>query len=209
MLHPAFLDGQAGLGQDSQFAPLFFQHPAYRMPVDITGDVPRLIERPSREWSAPFPLFLKLGAKSWRDCGTLRTISEQQGFLPCVEALFSRLSERQKRYLSLVRPFHDRLDLSLFRYVDFSDISEARWLVQRGRVVFSSCCLRGSSAEHARAGHHRMRDLAALIGAALGVDAIVDLALRPCGTISILEINPSPGDLAFKSGGRGVQSSVK
>ncbi|MGR4862754.1 hypothetical protein [Caulobacter sp. LARHSG274] len=160
------------------------------MRVDITGDVPRLIEPPPRAWAAPFPLFLKLGAKSWRDCGALRTISEQQGFLPSVEAMFSRLSNSQKRYLALVRSSHEQLDLTLFRYVDFSDVSEARWRVQGGKAVLSSCCLRGSSARHARASHQLMRDLAASTGLALGVDAIVDLALQPCGRVSILEINP-------------------
>ncbi|TFI58723.1 hypothetical protein E2493_08830 [Sphingomonas parva] len=160
------------------------------MAVDITGDVPRLVEPPSRAWTATFPLFAKLGAKSWRDSGSLRIIPEQQPVAQAIECMLSRLSARQERYLTLAKALRTRLELVLFRYADFGEISEARWRVRRGEASLSSGCFRGASAAIARASTGAMKDLAEATAAAVGADAIVDLAMRPCGTLSILEINP-------------------
>lgn len=196
MRHPALLDSHAGLGDDPDIGPYFFQHPRYRFPVDISRDVPRLIEPPAADWTAPLALFPKLGAKSWRDRGDLATIGVHQPVRPAIEAMLARLSPRQHRYLSLVRKSIDRVDLSLYAYVDFADISEARWQVTQGKPRLTSQCLRGASAAPAREAHDAMRALAASVGSALSVDAMLDIAVRPCGAVAILEINPSAAQTA-------------
>lgn len=199
-LHPALLDSQAGLAGHPELGHRFLQQPLYRMPVDIAGDERRLLDRPPRDRAAPVPLFAKLGAKSWRGRGAAPIISEQRCLLAQIERMLDAPTDLQRRYLALVRPWCARLDLILFRYLDFSDVSEARWRVGRGGAQLSSVCLRGASAAHARAGQDAMRALALAVGKALGVDAVVDLAVGPDGAVSILEVNPGRDGLPVRPG---------
>lgn len=188
----ALLDSAGGLDRNAAVAATLFQRPAFRFPLDIRNDPPRLVAPPPADWRTGFAAFAKLGAKSWRDGGSLRIIPAEQPLVPAARRLLASLSGRQRRYLDEVRRHHGCLDLMVFRYVDFSDISEARWWWHDGRARMSSCCLRGRSAAHARKGGEAMRRLIASLAPSLPPRIIVDLAIEPDGRISVLELNPGP-----------------
>jgi len=193
MMDPLLLDSLGGLDADTATARLLFQTPAFRYPVDLIAIPPRLIDPPGPAWHPGFPAFLKLGAKSWRDSGRLRIVQEHCAFLAAATALLSTLTSRQRRYLNCVRDHSDRLDLAVFPYVDFSDISEIRWRCREGRASLSSWCFRGASAACAGASREAMRDLVYAVMPSLPSSFTIDLAIEPEGRISILEINPPAG----------------
>jgi hypothetical protein len=189
-VHPALLDSLAGLDAVPSVAAQLFQTPVFRFPLDIASGVPRLIDPPPVDWHLPAPMVAKLGAKSWRDDGSLRVLGEERPFMAQANSLLAAPTEVQQRYLAIVRTVTAQLDLALFAYRDFTSVSEFRWRVVSRRATCTSRCLRGRSAALADGAVDPMRLLALRVAATLGTDAIVDLVLERSGRVSILEVNP-------------------
>jgi hypothetical protein len=189
-VHPALFDSLAGLDAVPALAARLFQTPAFRFPLDIASGVPRLLDPPPVDWHLPAPMMAKLGAKSWRDGGSLRVLGDELPFLSQVGALLAAPTDVQQRYLAIVRALTGQLDLALFAYRDFTSVSEFRWRVVSGRATCSSRCLRGGSVALADGAVDSMQTLVLDVAAALGADAIVDLAIEADGRVSILEVNP-------------------
>jgi hypothetical protein len=208
MMDAVFLDSGGPLDAHPALTARLFQRPAFRFQADIGPDPPRLVQPPPPDWSLGFPGFAKLGAKSWRDGGRLRIIPELIPFVPAIAGLLAELSTNQRRYLELVRPYHSRLDLAVFRYVDFSDISEVRWVWRDGRARLSSGCYRGLSAERAHRAADEMRGLIEKVSLFLPSRVVVDLAIGPEGNISILELNPLGSPTAGRDPGRSAIPSA-
>ena len=92
----------AGLDRDPDSPPLLFQTPVRRIAVDIAA-APRLVEPIDAQDRAPFAMVAKLGAKSWRDGGSLRVIQEGRPIASEIANLLDSLTAHQVRYLDLVR----------------------------------------------------------------------------------------------------------
>lgn len=188
-LSPAWRDGLAGLDRDPDLAPLLFQTPMRRIAVDITS-APRLAKALDLFERAPHALVAKLGAKSWRDHGSLRVINEGLPIATELANLLASITSQQARYLDCIRPHLGNIELSLFRYVDFSRISEARWRVRAGRAWRTSQCRRNMSDALLADAQDDMMQLALKVSSALGGDAIVDCTIERSGRVRVLEVNP-------------------
>jgi hypothetical protein len=189
-MHPAWRDGLAGLDRDPGLAPLLFQTPVRRIPVDIRSG-PRLAEVLDPQERAHNALVAKLGAKSWRDGGSLRVINEGRPIASELANLLASLTSHQARYLDCIRPHVAQIELSLFRYVDFSRISEARWQVRAGRAWRTSQCRRNMPEALLTDAQDNMMQLALKVSNKLGRDAIVDCTIERSGQVRVLEVNPS------------------
>jgi hypothetical protein len=188
-MHPAWRDGLAGLDRDPDLAPLLFQTPVRRIPVDISS-APRILPELDPEERTAIPVVAKLGAKSWRDGGSLRVINEDRLIASELSRLLDGITSNQARYLDCIRPHLAEIELSLFAYVDFSRISEARWHVRAGRAWRTSQCRRGMPDELLADAQDQMMQLALKVSSTLGSDAIVDCTVDRSGDVRVLEVNP-------------------
>jgi len=136
-------------------------------------------------------LFGKLGIKSWRDGGSLRPIFQGMPLEPVVRRLLSQPTAAQRLVARAWLDSGTPLELHLYAYRDFSQVSEVRWQVDPRGVRFISACQRGQSAGLLGAAMPRMRALATRVAAALPPTAhIVEFACLPDGEVRLVEINP-------------------
>ena len=136
-------------------------------------------------------LLPKLGVKSWRDSGRLRLVRPHMGAAPQVQALLSRLTRAQmimlKAYSSIAAPLY----LYLFPYIDFSDISEARYLCRAGSAKFVSVCLRGESQRLFQSNRDKLAAQAQAIAKGFGdLSVVIDMALCPDRSTYLVDVNP-------------------
>jgi hypothetical protein len=110
-MHPAWRDGLAGLDRDRDLAPLLFQTPVRRIPVDISS-APRLLLELDPEERTAIALVAKLGAKSWRDGGFLRVINEDRLIASALSQLLDGITPHQARYLDCIRPHIAEIELA-------------------------------------------------------------------------------------------------
>lgn len=147
---------------------------------------------------APQSLMPKLGIKSWRDGGSLKIIYDGVPLAAGLEWILAHPTPAQR---SLVRAWLDTsqpLKLHLSAYVDFTNISEARFLAGPREVRAVSQCCRGSSAASMTERTSQLYALAAELVVQLPPrNHLIDLACLPDGTLHVLEINPglTPRDL--------------
>jgi len=91
------------------------------------------------------------------------------------------------------------LRLHLSPYVDFSEVSEVRFLADTNECHQVSACHRGSSAQGLSAALPQIKSFAAQIANQLPpYKHIIDLGYFPSGDVWLIEINPglTPQDLA-------------
>lgn len=167
--------------------------PLFSIPVQAAGDG----FAPER-WPADLPaeapvdLFGKLGIKSWRDGGSLSPIFRGGELRPMVEYLLSQPTAAQRTVARAWLETDTPLMLHLYRFHDFSQISEVRWQTDPRGVHFVSACQRGASAELLGPAMAPMRALAAQVASLLPPRAhIVEIACRPDGAARLVEINPA------------------
>jgi hypothetical protein len=141
---------------------------------------------------APRNLFPKLAIKSWRDGGSLQLIARGMPLRPVVEQLLSHPTAPQQ---AIARAWEHQglpLKLYLFPFVDFSDVSEARWLAEPTGVSFISACRRGTSARHLGSALTSMCQFADGLAKQLPPRThILELGLFPSGEIHLVEVNPA------------------
>ncbi|MEM6483569.1 MAG: hypothetical protein AAF662_01100 [Pseudomonadota bacterium] len=165
--------------------------PMVGIPIASTskGLKPKLEELP---WeTAPRTLFPKLGVKSWRDGGRLQLCPAGWPVSPHLDALLNNPTEAQRATIKVWANTSQQLHLYLFPYLDFSGVTEARFLCSRGEASLSSICKRGSSAELFAAARPKMRALVEKLAPSLPMtSAIFDVGLTPGGAIRIVDVNP-------------------
>lgn len=173
---------------------LHLARPLRSAPVQAQGRGYRL--RAPEAWAdaAAVPLFPKLGIKSWRDAGGLGVIYEGVPLLAVVGPLLRAPTQAQRLMARAWQRAGQALQVHLWPYQDFADITEARFLVRGGVARLSSACLRGASAPHYAQNAVRMARLAGELAQQLRpVPWIVDLALLPDDSLKVVEINPALG----------------
>lgn len=148
---------------------------------------------------APQALMPKLGIKTWRDAGGLGIIYAGVAMIAVLNPLLRAPTAPQRLMARSWARTGTALKLYLSPYLDFSDISEARFLAHAGSCRRISACLRGQSASRFDALAPRLGQMAQQWAASLPAGGwILDLALRPDDRIGLVEVNPalSPPDLA-------------
>jgi len=166
--------------------------PVFSIPVKAAGNAFEPAQWPAAlPAEAPRDLFGKLGIKSWRDGGSLRPIFQGMPLEPVVRRLLSQPTAAQRLVARAWLDSGTPLELHLYAYRDFSQVSEVRWQVDPRGVRFISACQRGQSAGLLGAAMPRMRALATRVAAALPPTAhIVEFACLPDGEVRLVEINP-------------------
>lgn len=147
---------------------------------------------------APRDLFAKLGIKSWRESGSVRLIARAMPLRPVLGHLLAHPTAAQRAVARAWLDSGTPLHLHLYPAVDFSDISEARWLVNAQECRCLSLCRRGASASRVADVLPSMRDLVRRIAAHLPPGShVLEMACLPDGDIRLVEINPglSPAEV--------------
>jgi hypothetical protein len=182
---------------------VYLSPPLLSLPVDADGRSFRLVDPRAVNRPAPEALVPKLGIKGWRDGGSLGVI--YQGV--SIRQVLSRLLRRPTRSQIIASRAWTRtetpLHVHLASYVDFSEVSEVRFLVRQRRCHTTSACLRGSSASLVDGLRNDLAETALAMAAALPDDAyVIDLSVMPDGRIRVVDINPglTPRDIAVLTG---------
>lgn len=168
---------------------LMVAQPAHALPLGPDLQV--------RDWmavgeTAMHDWFPKLGIKSWRDGGSSCVIARGMPLHPVIEGILGAPTWQQRTLAGAWIAAGAPLYLYLYPFVDFTDISESRWLASARGSRFVSGCQRGRSAPLFGKALRDMQQLAGQMARALGDDPqLVELALLPSGQIRLVEINPS------------------
>ncbi len=140
----------------------------------------------------------KLGIKSWRGSGSLGLIYQGVKISSVVALLLKNPTKAQSISAQAWLKFKLPLMLYLSPYVDFSQITEVRFLVNQKGTSRISSCLRGQSMESFQLVLPKITDFANKIALHLpDYSHILDIAYFPDGNIRLVEVNPglTPKDL--------------
>ena len=149
------------------------------------------------DWSmlpadAPYNLFPKLAIKSWRDGGSVRPIVRGMPMKPVLQGLLRSITPQQRAISKAWRAEGLPLPLYLYPFVDFTDLTEVRWLTGPAGIQFVSACQRGQSAKRLGASLEDMQALAGQVAALLPKRShVVEMCLSPSGQMRLVEINPA------------------
>ena len=169
----------------------FVVQPLLSVPIEADGEGFKVVSWASLPAAAPRALFAKLGVKSWRDGGSLRVMYAGVPMRPALESMLAAPTRAQRLAARAWLDNDVPLELHLFPYVDFTDISESRWLVDPRAINCLSVCERGASATRLRGAVPHMHRLAQAIGTALPPRrTLVDIAGLPDGSVRLVDINP-------------------
>ncbi len=172
--------------------------PMWVLPIVPKGDHYALATPGAWDRPAPQALVPKLAIKTWRDAGTLGVVYEGVQMRPILDALLARPSRAQRIVAQAWTDSASPLKLYLTPYVDFSDISEARFLAGPHELRLVSRCLRGASTTRMGAAIPVMRALAHRLAGELPPRShVLDFACLPDGSVKLVEVNPglTPVDL--------------
>ena len=178
---------------------VYLAPPVISMPIEPDGDGFKLLNPGELDRPAPQALVPKLGIKSWRDAGRLGVIYEGMNMRKMAEKLLKHPTQPQCLAASAWTETKSPLRLHLSPYVDFSEVSEVRFLADQKQCRRISACLRGSSAPGLSAALPQLASFAANIAAHLPPHGhIIDVGYFPSGDVWLVEINPglTPQDLA-------------
>lgn len=179
---------------------VYLTPPVISTAVEPEGNVfklttPLLLDHPANRALVP-----KLGIKSWRDSGSLGVIYEGVNIRTVAERLLQNPTQPQ---LTIARAWidgHSPLQLHLSPYVDFSQVTEVRFLATQKQCSRISVCLRGQSMQSFKTVYPRMFAFAQDVSHYLAPwSQIVDVAYFATGEIKLVEINPglTPQDIAM------------
>ena len=173
--------------------------PVLSAPVEPFGGAFRLVSPAGLDRPAMQALVPKLAIKSWRDAGTLGVIHEGLNVRLVVEQLLRHPTAPQRLAARAWTQAGLPLHLHLSPYVDFSDVSEVRFLTNPNECRRVSTCLRGRSAEDFASALPGLTAFALQIAAHLPPRShVLDVGLRPTGDIRLVDVNPglTPQELA-------------
>lgn len=173
--------------------------PVLATPVALSGNGFRLLNPDELTKPVQQSLVPKLGVKSWRESGRLGVIYKGLSPIAVLEPLLRTPTNAQRLIAKAWMRNGCTLNVYLSPYVDFPEVTEARFLVQRGTPRLISVCLRGRSASHFSVLASQMSNGAKVVAQHLGPSSwIIDIALFPNKIIRLVEVNPalSPQELA-------------
>lgn len=177
---------------------VYLSPPALSVPVVPHGDGFRLSSPATLDRVADQALVPKLGIKSWRDSGRLGVIYEGVNIRSIADPLLQRPTAPQRLAARAWTEAGLTFRLHLSPYVDFSAVTEVRFLVNPRECRRIGACLRGQSTQSFGAILPQMTAFAANIKVHLPPHShILDIAYLPNGDIRLVEINPglTPQDL--------------
>lgn len=168
--------------------------------LDVVPDGPgfALARRAAAPGPARQALVPKLGIKSWRDGGSLNVIQDGVPLADALQKMLARPTAAQRTLAQAWLRNGLPLQVHLSAYLDFTDISEARFLAGPREVRAVSQCLRGASASMVAGLMPRLRAAAAKLVEQLPPRShVIDLACLSDGNIRVVEVNPglTPQDL--------------
>lgn len=146
----------------------------------------------------PKALFPKLGIKSWRSTGRLQICQVGRPIKPHLDNILGQPTRTQMLASRAWEDCDTPMTLYLFPFMDFSEITEVRFLSSKDGTSFSSACLRGASAQMFDAAKAGMRSLIDRLTPEFRMDSVIfDVALMPGGRIAVVDINPglTPADI--------------
>jgi hypothetical protein len=172
--------------------------PIFSAPVAPAGDgfqlaLPTRLARP-----APQALVPKLGIKSWRDAGTLGVIYEGVNIREVVDRLLKCPTAPQRLAARAWLQAGLPLRLHLSAYVDYSEVSEVRFLANPRECRRLGSCLRGQSAQSFAAALPQLTAFAEELAAHLPQRShILEVAYLSPGEFWLVEVNPglTPQDM--------------
>jgi hypothetical protein len=173
--------------------------PLFSVPVKQDGDTFHLSKPSELDHPADQALIPKLGIKSWRDSGVLGVIYEGVNIRSILEPLLSAPTEAQELMAHAWIESNTPLRVHLMPYVDFSEVSEVRFLANRNSCQRISICLRGQSAKNLEAALPKITAFAVdIIQHLPDRSHILELAYLSTGEIRLVEVNPglTPQDIA-------------
>lgn len=172
--------------------------PVLSVTVEPDSTAFHLVSPISLERPAPEALVPKLGIKSWRDSGTLGVIYEGMNIRQVIDRLLLQPTMSQRLVSCAWTQASLPLRLHLLRYVDFSEISEVRFLINPRECRRISTCLRGQSAQGFAAALPKVTAFAKEIAGHLPQRShILDIGYLGTGGIWLIDVNPglTPGDI--------------
>jgi hypothetical protein len=173
---------------------LHLSRPVCSAPVQVHGSGFRL--RAPEAWAEPATtaMYPKLGIKSWRDAGGLGVIYVGVPLLAVVAPLLRAPTQAQRVMVRAWQRAGQTLQVHLWPYQDFADVTEARYLVRGGVARATSVCLRGASAPRFAHSAARLQRLAQDVAEQLApAPWIIDLAVLPDDSLKVVEVNPALG----------------
>ena len=186
------------LPEDVQKA--FPNPPLYSEPVWHRKEGFRLLSPDSLDHPAPQALFPKLGIKSWRDSGSLAIIYKEINIRSAAERILQIPTDAQlilaKAWINYLLPFR----LHLFPYVDFSNVTEVRFLANTTRCLVISACLRGQSVDDYKNSLPQITEFAKKMAKHLSpASHILDVGHFISGEIRLVDVNPAlnPAELSL------------
>ena len=170
---------------------VYLAPPVISAPVEPDGNGFKLISPAELDRPAPEALVPKLGIKSWRDSGRLGVIYHGVNMRFMAGILLKQPTEPQRLAARAWLEPNLPLRFHLSPYVDFSEVSEVRYLADPNECYQISACHRGSSAASLTAALPQMESFAAKIASQLPpYKHIIDLGYFPSGDVWLIEINP-------------------
>lgn len=134
----------------------------------------------------------KLGIKSWKESGSLALIYEGITLLPAVQILLQKPTKAQNISAQAWLKYKLPLTLHLSSYVDFSQVSEVRFIVSEKGIKRTSCCLRGlTMAVFQQVLPDINRFIREIKEHLPDYSHILDVAYLPNGKIRLIEVNPA------------------
>lgn len=177
--------------------------PMCSAPIRPVGNGFQLSSPESLRRPAPQALVPKLGIKSWRDSGALGVIYEGVNIREVVDRLLKYPTRPQRLAARAWLETNLPLRLYLSPYVDYSEVSEVRFLANPNECLRISSCLRGSSAQSFAKAIPQLTAFAEELAAHLPQRShILDVAHLAPGEFWLVEVNPglTPQDVAVLLG---------
>ncbi|QRK11410.1 hypothetical protein JQX13_15845 [Archangium violaceum] len=174
--------------------------PVLSAPVAPLGEGFQLSLPTSLDLPAPRALVPKLGIKSWRDAGALGVIYEGVNIREVVERLLKCPTRPQRLAARAWLETGLPLRLHLSPYVDYSEVSEVRFLANPRECRRLSSCLRGQSAQSFAAALPQLTAFAEELATHLPQRShLLEIAYLSPGEFWLVEVNPglTPQDLAI------------
>ena len=172
--------------------------PEIATPVHFTEKGFELARPVDLQMPASVDFMPKLGIKSWQTSGSLGLIYQGVNIHTVVDTLLSKPTHAQKiaakawAATELASQNSPVLNLYLYPYIDFSQVTEVRFQINHQQCRKISACLRSQPQQQFEQLLPKWYKLARDIAAHLpNYSHLLDMAHLPTGKIGIVEINPA------------------